>query len=159
RLRKELVMFHSWIVPVATGSILSVLLAVASARAQQVTAKPTANRADEPLAKKFSLRRSAEFLDGATLAWAQARNCASCHTSYPYLMARPALGEVNAPALLQMRQFFEQRVAKWDEGGIGAGLPEGTEGVTEVVATAATLAFDDAQRTGKLHPATRKALE
>src|SRR5262249_37948474 len=85
------------------------------------------------------------------------RKCASCHTTYPYLMARPMLGDPKAPALLQMRKFLEDRVANWDRGGKGSGLPEGTEGVTEVVATAATLAFHDAQQSGKLHPPTREA--
>ena len=57
--------------------------------------------------------------------------------------------------MLQMRKFFEDHVAGWDRGGKGAGYPEGTEGVTEVVATAATLAFHDAHSTGKLHALTR----
>jgi squalene-hopene/tetraprenyl-beta-curcumene cyclase len=74
-------------------------------------------------------------------------------------MARPMFGDPKAPALLRMRKFFEDRVADWDKGGRGAGLPEGTEGVTEVVATASTLAFHDAQSTGKLHPLTRRALD
>jgi squalene-hopene/tetraprenyl-beta-curcumene cyclase len=121
--------------------------------------KPTANRPDEPLAEKLSLARSAEFLDGAAMAWVRQKSCASCHTSYPFLMARPMLGDAKAPALLHMRKFFEHRVANWDNGGKGAGLPEGTEGVTEVVATATTLAFHDAQATGKLHPLTRQALD
>jgi squalene-hopene/tetraprenyl-beta-curcumene cyclase len=121
--------------------------------------KPDAHTPDEPLAKQLSLARSAEFLDGATMAWTREKKCGSCHTSYPYLMARPMLGDAKAPALVQMRKFFEDRVAGWDNGGKGAGLPEGTEGITEVVATAATLAFHDAQSTGKLHPLTRQALD
>ena len=121
--------------------------------------KPTPNNPMEPLATKLSLARSAEFLDGTALAWGKEKKCASCHTSYPYLMARPTLGDPKAPALLAMRKFFETRVSGWDEGGQGAGLPEGTEGVTEVVATAATLAFHDAASTGKLHPLTRTALD
>jgi squalene-hopene/tetraprenyl-beta-curcumene cyclase len=74
-------------------------------------------------------------------------------------MARPALGDPKASGLLQMRKFFEDRIVGWDKGGKGAGLPEGTEGVTEVVATAAALAFHDAHATGKLHPRTRQALD
>jgi squalene-hopene/tetraprenyl-beta-curcumene cyclase len=70
-------------------------------------------------------------------------------------MARPAIGDSKAPALLEMRSFFERRIEKWDSGG----LPDGSEGTTEIVATAATLAFHDAQSTGKLHPLTRKALD
>jgi squalene-hopene/tetraprenyl-beta-curcumene cyclase len=127
--------------------------------------KPAANNPDEPLAKTVSLAKSAEFLDGVTLAWLKERKCASCHTGFPYLLARPALGDPKAPALLEVRRFFEDRVASWDKGGKGAGYLQGSgklaisEGVTEVVALAATLALHDAQATGKLQPRTRQALE
>ena len=116
---------------------------------------PGPNSAEEPLAKVLSLEKAGTFLDRAVFAWTREQNCGSCHTSYPYLMARPAIGDAKAPALLEMRSFFEKRIAKWDSGG----LPEGSEGTTEIVATAATLAFQDAQSTGKLHPLTRKALD
>lgn len=121
--------------------------------------KPTATKADEPIAKKFSYAKGAEYLDRATVQWANAHGCASCHTTYPFLMARPLLGDAKAPALVWARGFLEGRVAGWDRGKKGAGLPaEDDEAVTEIVATAATLAFDDA-RTGKLHPLTRAALD
>jgi len=75
-------------------------------------------------------------------------------------MARPMLGDAKAPALVWMRKYLEDRVAGWDAGGKGAGLPsEEDEAVTEIVATAATLAFHDAQTGGKLHPRTRQALD
>jgi squalene-hopene/tetraprenyl-beta-curcumene cyclase len=142
------------------GSVLITLLAVALWPGAGVALADPLPRpsAGEPVAPALSLARAGEFLDAATLAWTREKKCGSCHTSYPYLMARPLLGDAKAPALLQMRNFFEDRVANWDNGGKGKGLPEGTEGVTEVVATAATLAFHDAQSTGKLHPLTRKAL-
>jgi squalene-hopene/tetraprenyl-beta-curcumene cyclase len=121
--------------------------------------KPAATRADEPLAKKLSLAKGAEYLDRVTVQWAKARGCASCHTTYPFLMARPLLGDPKAPALVWVREYLEQRVAGWDRGKKGAGLPdEEDEAVTEIVATAATLAFDDA-RGGKLSPLTRQALD
>jgi squalene-hopene/tetraprenyl-beta-curcumene cyclase len=121
--------------------------------------KPTANKADEPLAKKLSLAKSAEFLDQIAAQWVRGHGCASCHTSYPFLMARPALGDAKAPGLVWMRAYLEARVAGWDREKKGAGLPEEEdEAVTEIVATAATLAFDDA-RSGKLHPLTRQALD
>jgi squalene-hopene/tetraprenyl-beta-curcumene cyclase len=121
--------------------------------------KPAATRADEPLAKAFSLAKSAEFLDQAAAQWVRSHNCASCHTSYPFLMARPLLGDSKAPTLVWFREYLEARVAGWDKGKEGAGLPEEEdEAVTEIVATAATLAFDDA-RTGKLQPLTRRALD
>jgi squalene-hopene/tetraprenyl-beta-curcumene cyclase len=59
-----------------------------------------------------------------------------------------------------MRNYLEERVAGWDKGRKGAGLPEDDdEAVTEIVATAATMAFDDARTTGKLRPLTRQALD
>jgi squalene-hopene/tetraprenyl-beta-curcumene cyclase len=148
---------------VATAPGLALALRAALApgappESKEVFPKPPPSRPDEPLASALSLARSAEFLDRAAVSWTRQKRCGACHTSYPYLMARPMLGDPRAPALVQMRRFFEDRVAGWDEGGKGAGLPKGTEGVTEVVATAATLAFHDAQATGKLHPLTRRAL-
>ena len=115
-------------------------------------AKPSSSKATEPIAEKLSLARAGDYLDRATLAWTREKKCASCHTTYPYIMARPMLGDVKAPALLQTRKFLEERPASWE-----GGLLEGTEGVTEVVAVAATLAFDDA-REGKLRQVTRLAL-
>jgi squalene-hopene/tetraprenyl-beta-curcumene cyclase len=127
--------------------------------------KPAPNTPDEPPAGALSLAKSAEFLDGVTLAWLREKKCASCHTGYPYLLARASAGDPKAPAVRQVRQFFEDRVAAWDKGGKGAGYLKAkgslkvSEGVTEVVAIAATLALHDAQASGKLHPRTRLALE
>lgn len=111
------------------------------------------NRADEPLAKEFSLKKSAEFLDGVAGAWTRQHKCGACHTNYPYLMARPALLNKNTPAPVhdEIRKFFEDRVANWDKS-----KPRFD---AEVVATAAYLAMNDSQTTGKLHPLTRQALE
>jgi len=112
---------------------------------------PEPNRADEPLAGKLSFAKAAEFLDAANLQWTQQRKCGSCHTNYPYLMARPLLKEANNSAAQEIRHFFEDRAANWETA-----KPRWD---TEVVATAAALAFNDAQTTGKLHPLTRKALD
>jgi squalene-hopene/tetraprenyl-beta-curcumene cyclase len=98
----------------------------------------------------MSFARAAEFLDAAVMTWTKAKDCASCHTTYPYLMARPALGNPDAPVYLHMRKFLEDRVV--------AGLSEGTEGVTEAVAVAATLAFDDAHQKKAPEPLTYRAL-
>ncbi len=121
--------------------------------------KAGANRPDEARAEKYSFAKAAEYLDRAAVQWHNARGCASCHTTYPFLMARPLLGKETDPTLVWVREFLDARVDGWDRGGKGVGLPsEEDEAVTEVVATAATLAFDDS-RAGKLRPATRKALD
>ena len=122
--------------------------------------KPRTTRSDEPMAEKFSLQRGAEYLDGAAMAWLRERKCASCHTSYPFVLARGMIGDTKAPALLVMRKFLDDRINGWDAGGKGVGLPaEEDEAVTEVVATATTLALFDRQTTGKLQPNTRRALD
>jgi squalene-hopene/tetraprenyl-beta-curcumene cyclase len=119
----------------------------------------------EPFAERLSLARGAELLDTATLGWIRKQECASCHTGYPYLLARASLGDSGAPALRAVRAFFEDRVAAWDKSGKGAGYLKGngplteSEGVTEVVAIASALALHDAQSSGRPQPATRKALD
>jgi squalene-hopene/tetraprenyl-beta-curcumene cyclase len=111
---------------------------------------------DEPFAKTLSVDRGAAFLEWAATDWTSRRNCGSCHTSYAYVMARNALPNPRADGVGKMRRFFADRVMHWDDKD---GLPDDrTEATTEIVATAATLAFDDAQMYGKLQPMTRKAL-
>lgn len=140
------------------------LLIVGSLAAADPPGKVAAARADEPKAKAASLDKGAEFLDAVTLAWVNNNQCFSCHTGYPYLLARSSLGDPKAPALVKARAFLEDRVAAWDKGGKGAGYLKGegviavSEGVSEVVAIAATLALHDGQTTKKLQPATRTAL-
>jgi len=109
------------------------------------------NRADEPLASGLSLAKAARFLDAASTAWTEQKNCGACHTNYPYLMARPLLNEFAASAPGQIRHFFEDRAANWDT--------HKPRWDTEVVATASALAFNDSQTTRKLHPLTRSALD
>jgi squalene-hopene/tetraprenyl-beta-curcumene cyclase len=116
------------------------------------------------MAAMLSLAKAANFLDTVTLDWTREQKCMSCHTGYPYLLARASLGDRDAPAARTIRKYLEDRVLEWDRGGKGAGYLKGTgsvkdtEGITEVVAVAATLAFHDAGTTGKLHPRTREAL-
>jgi squalene-hopene/tetraprenyl-beta-curcumene cyclase len=121
---------------------------------------------EEPLAKQWSLARSADHLDNAANAWLMRWKCCACHTSYLYVMAGPSLRTTPSPAQSLMREYLEYRVTHWDSGmprdkpGRGSAIkPLPTEGITEIVATAATLAFHDAQTTGKLHPVTRQALD
>ena len=111
---------------------------------------PGPNTPDEPLGE-FSLNRAVRFLDSAAVHWQKQRKCFACHTNYAYLYARPAVAAA-APAHRAVRQFAEELVGvRWPE--------KGPRWDAEVVATAAALAFNDRQTTGKLHPLTRQALD
>jgi squalene-hopene/tetraprenyl-beta-curcumene cyclase len=121
------------------------------APADASTKAPTANRPDEPVAGELSLAKAAEFLDAASVSWTAQKNCGTCHTNYPYLMARPALGQFPGAAAMKVRGFFEDRAANWNT--------RKPLWDTEVVATASALAFNDAKTTGQLHPLTRSALD
>ena len=149
-------------------SLLAVTWGVIAGQPQAKTRspkQPPSRSPGEPLARALSLTKAQQFLDGETLTWLGERKCASCHTGYPYLLARTGGGDPEAPAAREVRKFFEDRVDAWDRGGKGAGYLKGhgsvkvSEGVTEVVAIAATLALHDAQTTGKLQPLTRRALD
>jgi squalene-hopene/tetraprenyl-beta-curcumene cyclase len=153
--------------PVLAVALLAVTCVVIAGQPQEKTKgskKRSSRSPGEPLASALSLTKARQFLDGETLTWLGERKCASCHTGYPYLLACVGSVDPEAPAR-QVRKFFEDRVAAWDRGGKGAGYLKGkgslkvSEGVTEVVAIAATLALHDAQTTGKLHPLTRRALD
>lgn len=109
------------------------------------------NRADEPIAKSYSITKATRFLDSASLRWQTQRRCFTCHTNFAYLYARPAIG-ANAPAHKEVRKFAEQLVGqRWKD--------KGPRWDAEVVAAAAALAFNDAATTKKLHALTRKALD
>ncbi|MCA1686014.1 MAG: squalene--hopene cyclase [Planctomycetia bacterium] len=118
---------------------------------------PTPNSPDEPLAPTLSLAASGSFLDAVALDWTRKRQCGTCHTNYAYLIARPALKDKDgpSPASTEVRTFFEGRVAHWDDPAKSA-KPRWD---AEVVATAASLALNDAATTGTLHPLTRRALD
>jgi len=119
----------------------------------QEFARPKNGSPDEPLAKTVSFDKAAVFLDNATVSWIRTKKCGTCHTSYPYLMARALLapkGETPA-GLAEVHQFFQNRAARWDT------VKPAFD--TEVVATAGVLAVHDAVTTGKLHPVTRRALD
>ncbi len=77
--------------------------------------KLSANTADEPLAKSFSLGKAAEFLDAASLAWNKERGCFTCHTNYSYLYARPLVSG-KAPAHAEVRKALENLVGvRWKD--------------------------------------------
>lgn len=113
--------------------------------------KPTANRAGEELLKGWSPDKAGEFLDSTSVHWTREKKCGTCHTNYPYLMARPRLQlETDMRHYREVRAFFEERALNWDKN-----KPRWD---AEVVATAVTLAMSDRHTTNKLHPATQAAL-
>src|SRR5262245_1186632 len=114
-------------------------------------AKPAPTAPEAALASAPSSAKAAQFLDAANLDWIETKKCGTCHTTYPYLMARPALKEFAGSTEDVVRRFFEDRAANWDTNK--------PRWPTEVVATASVLAYHDAQTTGKLHPVTRQALD
>ena len=106
---------------------------------------------NEPLARKLSLANAVHYLDSAALHWQKQRKCGTCHTNFIYLVARPVLSSVS-PQSPEVRAFFELMVEKrWPDVG--------PRWDAEVVVAATTLAFNDRQTTGRLHPTTRKALD
>jgi hypothetical protein len=58
---------------------------------------------DEPKLEMFSLTKAAQSLDSVSLAWVQKHKCGSCHTGWPYLIARGALPDEPADALVEIR--------------------------------------------------------
>jgi squalene-hopene/tetraprenyl-beta-curcumene cyclase len=110
---------------------------------------PGPNRADEPLREKFSLPAAVRFLDTVALTWHKQHNCFACHSDYVFLLARPAVN-AKASAHMTVRQTLEHLAEN----------PRQTDyASTEAVMVASILAQNDAATTGKLHPATRKALD
>lgn len=110
---------------------------------------PAATRPDEPVAKAWSAEKTAAYLDGVGVNWTRDRQCVTCHTNLPYLMARPGLkGDAGWK---EVRKFLDEDVAKWSKGG----KPRGD---AYVVATAAGLAFTDAH-TGQLSESTKQAFD
>jgi squalene-hopene/tetraprenyl-beta-curcumene cyclase len=130
-------------------------LALFVAAGFSAAADPGPNKPDEPIAKTVSLEKGAAFLDMASLSWTQKRQCGSCHTNVPYLIARPALKQKTSEEEKLVRKFFEDRAARWDRRQKG----DQPRWDTEVVVTGVTLAMHDAATTGKLHPLTAKALD
>lgn len=132
-------------------------LSTTTSRAETADAfpKPAANSADEPRVPSASLAAAARFLDAVAVNWTRERKCATCHTNVPYLFARGTIKASSSEGEAIVRRFFEDRVARWDDEGKAA-KPRSD---AEVVVTAVSLAFHDAQTSGKLHPLTRKALD
>jgi squalene-hopene/tetraprenyl-beta-curcumene cyclase len=128
------------------------LIATGSAFAEE-PGKFKHSKPDEPLAKNLSLEKAATYLDASAQHWLEQHNCGSCHSTYPYMMARSALKDSTTHK--EVRAFLEKRIAHWDEEK----KEDKPRWDAEVVTTAAALAVNDAQTTGKLHPLTRQALD
>ena len=110
---------------------------------------PGRNRPDEPLRDEFSMKAAVRYLDTAALTWQKQRSCFSCHSNYAFLMARPSVSH-EVPAHRQIRQAAEH---------LATHPRDKAYWVTETVMVASVLAQNDAATTGKLHPATRFALD
>jgi len=121
-------------------------------------------------------RLAAQYLDSrekAWFAWPQAMKsgvpCVSCHTSVPYLLARPrlrqALGESGrTPYETGLVEGVRSRVAKTDANDLFSGVSDkkllGRQVLgAETVLAALVLVLDDAQRGNALSPETEKALK
>src|SRR5687768_14321629 len=72
--------------------VLLGLASAASAQGARQEFKLLVNSPDEPVASRLSLAKTAAFLDHQSRAWTQVRKCGTCHTNYPYLVARGQLG-------------------------------------------------------------------
>ena len=134
------------------GALIAIAMLARSGSMRAQESKPAArsspNSATEPLAPVASMAQAAAFLDEVSSSWTRQHKCGTCHANYPYLAARPSLKAPESPAMLEVRQFFETRVAHWDDEDKVA-KPRWD---AEVVATAAALALNDAATTGRLHP-------
>lgn len=130
---------------------LSIVVLLLASPAFAETPKPAITKADEPMAKAFSVARAAEYIDGASLHWTRERKCFACHTNVFYMMARPLIKMGDAEPLKEMRSFLENEAAGWEKTPPRADY--------YVLATAMSLAGHDAATSGKLHPMTRKALD
>jgi hypothetical protein len=71
---------------------------------------------DEALLDSYTEDRAKHFLDDTSLKWARQNRCGTCHTTIPYLMARPLLGGADLAAWNEVRasvsDFASDRIAK-----------------------------------------------
>ena len=140
--------------------IVTACIASVSTAAEPIAGESVESPADiapnEPYAQEFSLKQAARYLDSAALDWQGTHACTSCHTMFPYLMARTTLGSVS-PQSTEVRLFFEEIVA-----GKREAMPDyscdDVEGAV-AVGVASAMALNDRWGTGKLHPLTRRALD
>jgi squalene-hopene/tetraprenyl-beta-curcumene cyclase len=136
----------------AIPALLAVMAATCSAEEPPTYENVTpleANRPDEPMRDEFSSDAAVRFLDAAALNWQKERQCFACHSDYAFFFTRPLVGW-KVPAHEQLRAKLEH---------LAENPEDGKHHVTHAVMVASMLAQNDALTTGKLHPATRKALD
>jgi squalene-hopene/tetraprenyl-beta-curcumene cyclase len=123
------------------------------------TPDPGKNNPKEPVAAAASPAKAAEFLDNVALNWTRVKKCGTCHTNLPYLWARPSLKAFESPASGEIRAFFEKLADTWDPAKPPRKFLVPGAWEAQLVATAVGLAVNDSKTTGRLHPATKKALD
>lgn len=132
---------------ILTASVF--LMGVHVTAADTPAPKPTVP--NEPIAKSLSAAKAAEFIDGVGLAWTRERKCMTCHTNVPFMLARPKIAGGDPKPMQEVRDFLEANVKKWETAKPRTDY--------DVVATAVALTWNDVSTTGKLHPATKTALD
>src|SRR5580765_7568879 len=95
---------------IVLSAIFNLSLNSACAQDAKKDLKLLVNSPDEPMAKEMSFTKTAAFLDHQSRAWTETKKCGTCHTNFPYLMARGQLGG-DLTALMEARGFFEKRIA------------------------------------------------
>lgn len=136
------------------------VLAVASVQQEQLpTPDPGKNHPKEPVVADASPAKAAEFLDNVALNWTRVKKCGTCHTNLPYLWARPSLKTFESPASGEIRAFFEKLADTWDPAKPPRKFLVPGAWDAQLVAAAVGLAVNDSKTTGRLHPATKKALD
>lgn len=125
---------------------------------------------DEPLAKTFSLEKSADYLDAIAAFWLKKseapkdghqqhrHSCGACHANFAYMMARPLLLKEKPLSLLaETRRCMEQHVATLDPAKHTESGRYHLRGAGPTLA--AGLVFHDLHSGGELRPTTRQALD
>lgn len=138
------------------ASVPVVLMAAWLAVADTTTGQePGTNRADEPMAGKFSRERALAFADTAARQWQAQRNCVTCHTNGLYLLARSRGGD--SPAYAEARDFARHYLKQFIDD---KQQPRGQRGSVEgIVSTTAYLAIAEQRVDGQLSPETTRYFE
>ena len=70
--------------------------------------------ANEPIAT-LSVDKAAAYLEHGAAAWTREKQCISCHTNGTYLFIRPALTSTLGPPSEEIRDFFVEQLAEFQE--------------------------------------------